>query len=42
MRKIKIIANISLDGVIQSPGGPEEDGDFEYGRGHRCGAGQEL
>jgi hypothetical protein len=25
MRKIKIIEHISLDGVIQAPGGPEED-----------------
>jgi dihydrofolate reductase len=33
MRKIKIIEHISLDGVIQAPGGPEEDpGDgFAYG-----------
>ena len=33
MRKIRIIEHISLDGVIQSPGGPEEDtsGGFPYG-----------
>jgi dihydrofolate reductase len=33
MRKLKIFAHISLDGVIQAPGGPDEDGDgnFEYG-----------
>lgn len=31
MRKIRIIENISLDGVVQAPGGPDEDGDYEYG-----------
>ena len=32
MRKLKIIEHISLDGVIQAPGGPEEDPDgFAYG-----------
>jgi hypothetical protein len=32
MRKIKIIEHISLDGVIQAPGGPEEDPNgFAYG-----------
>lgn len=33
MRKIRIIEHISLDGVIQAPGGPEEDpsGGFAYG-----------
>jgi dihydrofolate reductase len=31
MRKIRIIEHISLDGVIQAPGGPEEDGDYPYG-----------
>jgi len=33
MRKIKILEHISLDGVIQGPGGPKEDnsGDFNYG-----------
>ena len=50
MRKIRIIETISLDGVIQAPGGPGEDGDYPYGgmdaaacrpgrgRGHRRGA----
>ncbi|HWM48395.1 MAG TPA: dihydrofolate reductase family protein [Xanthobacteraceae bacterium] len=31
MRQIRIIEHISLDGVIQAPGGPGEDGDYEYG-----------
>jgi dihydrofolate reductase len=33
MRKIRIIEHISLDGVIQAPGGPEEDtsGGFAHG-----------
>src|SRR5690554_3234937 len=33
MRTIRIIVHISLDGVIQGPGGPDEDraGDFEHG-----------
>ena len=31
MRKIRIIEQISLDGVIQAPGGPDEDGDYEHG-----------
>jgi dihydrofolate reductase len=31
MRKLKIIEHISLDGVIQAPGGPAEDGDYPYG-----------
>lgn len=31
MRKIKIIEHMSLDGVIQAPGGPEEDDDYPYG-----------
>jgi dihydrofolate reductase len=33
MRKIRIIEHISLDGVIQAPGGPKEDpsGGFMYG-----------
>jgi dihydrofolate reductase len=33
MRKIRIIEHISLDGVIQAPGGPDEDddGDFTHG-----------
>ncbi len=30
-RKIRIIEHISLDGVIQAPGGPNEDGDYPYG-----------
>ena len=33
MRKIVVLEHISLDGVIQAPGGPEEDtsGGFSYG-----------
>lgn len=33
MRKFIIISMISMDGVMQAPGGPEEDtsGDFKYG-----------
>jgi hypothetical protein len=33
MRKMKVLEFISLDGVIQAPGGPEEDlsGGFAYG-----------
>ncbi len=31
LRKIRIIEHISLDGVIQAPGGPKEDGDYPYG-----------
>ena len=33
MRKIIVLAFITLDGIIQAPGGPEEDtsGDFKYG-----------
>lgn len=33
MRKIVVLSFISLDGVMQAPGGPEEDtsGDFQYG-----------
>lgn len=33
MRKIVVLSFISLDGVIQAPGGPEEDtsGGFQYG-----------
>jgi dihydrofolate reductase len=31
MRQIRIIEHISLDGVIQAPGGPNEDGDYPYG-----------
>jgi dihydrofolate reductase len=31
MRKIRIIEQISLDGVIQAPGGRNEDGDYAHG-----------
>jgi dihydrofolate reductase len=31
MRTLRIFANISLDGVIQAPGGRNEDGDYEHG-----------
>jgi hypothetical protein len=33
MRKIIVITFITLDGVMQAPGGPEEDptGGFKYG-----------
>src|SRR6187402_405957 len=33
MANIKVFVHLSLDGVMQSPGGPEEDrrGGFEYG-----------
>lgn len=31
MRKIRIIEHISLDGIIQAPGGPNEDGNYPYG-----------
>lgn len=31
MRKIRIIEHISLDGVIQAPGAPDEDGDYPHG-----------
>jgi hypothetical protein len=31
VRKLKIIEHISLDGVIQAPGGPTEDGDYPHG-----------
>jgi dihydrofolate reductase len=31
MRKLTIIEHISLDGVIQAPGGPDEDGDYPHG-----------
>jgi len=33
MRKITIIEHISLDGVIQAPGGPDEDGDGDFDHG---------
>ena len=31
MRKLRIIEHISLDGVIQAPGGPNEDSDYPHG-----------
>ena len=31
MRRIRIIEHISLDGVIQAPGGRNEDGDYAHG-----------
>src|SRR4051812_10655939 len=33
MRKIIVLSFISLDGIMQAPGGPEEDhsGDFQFG-----------
>ncbi|RZK15626.1 MAG: dihydrofolate reductase, partial [Pedobacter sp.] len=33
MRKITVLSMITLDGVMQAPGGPEEDqsGGFEFG-----------
>ncbi|SFC33447.1 dihydrofolate reductase family protein [Tropicimonas isoalkanivorans] len=31
MRKIRIIEHMSLDGVIQAPGAPDEDGDYAHG-----------
>ena len=31
MRILKIIEHITLDGIIQAPGGPGEDGDYPYG-----------
>src|SRR5437899_8445915 len=46
MRKIRIIEHISLDGVIQSPGGRNEDSD-DYAHGgwtapYRSAAGEEA
>ncbi|NLD67370.1 MAG: dihydrofolate reductase [Limnobacter sp.] len=31
MRRIRIIEHVSLDGVIQAPGAPDEDGDYAHG-----------
>jgi len=31
MRTVRIIEHISLDGIIQAPGGPGEDGDYPHG-----------
>jgi dihydrofolate reductase len=31
MRNLRIIEHISLDGVIQAPGGPDEEPDYPYG-----------
>ncbi len=31
MRKLRIIEHLSLDGVIQAPGGRNEDGDYAHG-----------
>jgi len=31
MRRIRIIEHVSLDGVIQAPGSPKEDGDYPHG-----------
>ncbi|MHA7777760.1 dihydrofolate reductase family protein [Roseibium sp. M-1] len=31
MRRITIIEHISLDGIIQAPGAPDEDGDYPHG-----------
>jgi hypothetical protein len=35
MRQVLVMAQVSLDGVMQAPGGPEEDptGGFRYGAG---------
>src|SRR5438034_10384267 len=33
MRKIRIIEQVALDGVIQAPGGPDEDRDGDYAHG---------
>lgn len=33
MRRIRIIANTSLDGVVQAPGGPDEDRDGGFAHG---------
>jgi dihydrofolate reductase len=31
VRRITIIEHITLDGIIQAPGGPDEDGDYPHG-----------
>ena len=31
MRTLRIIEHVSLDGVIQAPGGPDEEPDYEHG-----------
>ena len=31
MRKIRILEHISIDGIVQAPGGPNEDGDYPHG-----------
>lgn len=38
MRKVVIVAFVSLDGVMQAPGGPDEDpeGDFDQWRVDRA------
>ncbi|MEI3790805.1 MULTISPECIES: dihydrofolate reductase family protein [Chryseobacterium] len=43
MRKITVLSMITLDGVMQAPGGPDEDvsGDFKYG-GWTVSYGDEL
>lgn len=43
MRKITVLSMITLDGVMQAPGGPQEDtsGDFKYG-GWTVSYGDEL
>ncbi|MFS4428631.1 dihydrofolate reductase family protein [Chryseobacterium sp. S90] len=43
MRKITVLSMITMDGVIQAPGGPEEDtsGNFQYG-GWTVSYGDEL
>jgi len=45
MRKIRIIEHSSLDGVIQAPGGRNEDGDYPHGgwtAPYRSAAGREA
>jgi len=39
MRRIVVLSMISLDGVMQAPGGPEEDesGAFKYGLSNGSG-----